>query len=387
MTARLIALGASIVVSAAISARAEPGARADFTRPSAFRSEPAFRGITVGPIESALHPDRGYGSAAFERTLDETKRLGATWVSLTPFGRVADLAPSGVSWTFEEAFDKNRKAVLRAIGQAHRRGLRVLLVPHLWVENGAWRGELDPGDDAAWERWAQSYGAFLRAWAEVAREGRVDLLAIGVELRSWATTTNAPSLVSLVREIRGVYPGPLTYAANWDDAEDTIIWGELDYIGVNAFFPLASEPGANPDKLLAGGREVAKRLGALSRAWGKPLVLTEFGYTTRPDPAVRPWEWPDKMTDVVVDEDAQADAYAALLAPLIDEEWLAGAFVWRLYADPDDVSQEAEWGFSPRGKRAELVLRDAYAARWAGDAVFPVGGALVRSAAETPGVF
>jgi hypothetical protein len=115
--------------------------------------------------------------------------------------------------------------------------------------------------------------------------------------------------------------------------------------------------------------------------------LTEFGYTTRPDPAVRPWEWPDKMANVPVDEGAQADAYAALLAPLVDEPWLAGAFVWRFYADPNDVSQEAEWGFSPRGKLAELVLRDAFSARWAGDGPWTAGGALVRPAAETPGRF
>lgn len=379
-----IALAASLGTPPAHGLSAESDA--PFPR-SPFASEPAFRGITIGPIESALHPEKGYGSAAFQRTLDEAKRLGASWVSLTPFGRVLDLQPSGVSWTFEEKYETNRKAVLRAIGQAHRKGLRVLLVPHLWVESGGWRGEIDPGDDAAWERWSASYAAFLRGWAEVAREGRVDMLAVGVELRSWVTTTHAPSFAALVREIRGVYPGPLTYAANWDDAETTVVWGELDVIGVNAFFPLANEPGAGPEKLLEGGRDVAKRLGALSREWGKPVALTEFGYTTRPDPAVRPWEWPDKMTDVAVDEVAQADAYEALLAPLIDEAWLAGAFVWRLYADPDDVSQEAEWGFSPRGKLAELVLRDAFAARWASDGPWPIGGALVRYAAETPGVF
>jgi hypothetical protein len=381
---RAIALVIAGLASPAHAFPAEP----DAPRPrSAFGSEPAFRGITIGPIESALHPGKGYGTPAFERTLDETKRLGGTWVSLTPFGRVLDLRPSGVSWTFEERYEDNRKAVLRAIGQAQRKGLRVLLVPHLWVESGGWRGEINPGDDAAWERWAKSYGAFLRTWAEVARDGKADMLAVGVELRSWVTTTHAPSFVELVREIRSVYPGPLTYAANWDDAEQTVIWGELDYIGVNAFFPLANENGASFGKLLEGGRDVAKRLGALSREWQKPIVLTEFGYTTRPDPAVRPWEWPDSMTNVVVDEGAQADAYAALLAPLIDEPWLAGAFVWRFYADPDDVSQEAEWGFSPRGKLAELVLRDAYAARWLSDGAWPIGGALVRDAAETPGVF
>ena len=96
-------------------------------------------------------------------------------------------------------------------------------------------------------------------------------------------------------------------------------------------------------------------------------MFTEIGYTTRKDPAYKPWEWPDSMKNVVVDEEAQALAYHALLAPLLDEPRFAGFFVWRVYADPDDVSQEAEWGFSPRGKLAEDVVRDAYRARWAVD--------------------
>jgi hypothetical protein len=347
----------------------------------------AMRGFTIGPIESSLHPDKGYGTEAYRRTLREVKRLGGNWVSLTPFGRVADLAPTGVSQTFEQPYENNRKAVALAIRQAHAEGLRVFLVPHLWVESGQWRGEIDPGDDAAWQRWAASYRHFLRGWAELARVERVDMLALGVELRSWLTTAHATSFTDIVREVRSVYPGLLTYAANWDDVEDTVILGELDVIGVNAFFPLAEKSGATTSELIQGGRRVAERLGALAERWEKPVVLTEFGYTTRPDPALRPWEWPDKMKNVVVDEAAQADAYEGLLAPLIDQPWLAGAFMWRLYADPDDLSQEAEWGFSPRGKLAELVLRDAYAARWAGDGAWPLGYALTTCAAEEPGSF
>ncbi len=105
----------------------------------------------------------------------------------------------------------------------------------------------------------------------------------------------------------------------------------------------------------------------LAETWRKPVLFTEIGYTTRPDPAIRPWEWPDSMKQVRVDEHAQALAYRALVRPLLDEPDFAGFFVWRVYADPDDVSQEAEWGFSPRGKLAELVVRDAFAAPWAGD--------------------
>ena len=35
---------------------------------------------------------------------------------------------------------------------------------------------------------------------------------------------------------------------------------------------------------------------------------------------------------------------------------MLGFFVWRYYANLDDVSQEAAWGFSPHAKLAERVL-------------------------------
>jgi hypothetical protein len=347
----------------------------------------AIRGITIGPIESALHPGRGYGSDAYCRSLDEAKRLGASWISLTPFGRVADLAPTGVAMTFEAPFAENRVAVQRAVAQAHERGLRVMLVPHLWVESGDWRGEIDPGSDAAWARWSHGYAEFLRAWAEIAEASRVDMLAVGVELRSWLTTARAPSFARSLRDVRSVYKGLLTYAANWDDVNETVILGEIDVIGINAFFPLVERAGADAAELERGARGVAGRVGALAASWQKPVVFTEFGYTTRRDPALRPWEWPDHMVNVEVDQAAQADAYAALLAAVIDAPWFAGAFVWRLYSDPDDVSQEAEWGFSPRGKLAELVLRDAFAAHWAADGPRPLGSALHRHTAERIAIF
>ena len=347
----------------------------------------ALRGVTVGPIESGLHPDKGYGSAAFEQTLLEAQRLGSTWISLTPFARVHDLKSTGISLSFEAPFADNRRAIVRAVRQAHARGLRVLIVPHLWVESGEWRGELDPGSDAAWQEWSQNYRAFLLTWAEVARDAAVDMLAVGVELRSWLTTAHARSFQPILRDVRRVYSGLLTYAGNWDDIEQTVILGDLDVIGLNAFFPLADKDGASFEELAQGGERVRARLAQMAELWQKPIFFNEFGYTTRPNPAIRPWEWPDAMNHVVPDQGAQAEAYRALLSAFVAEPWFAGFFVWRLYADPNDMSQEAEWGFSPRGKQAELVLRDAFAAHWASDGERPLGSALWREAATDIGRF
>ncbi|MDF3066219.1 MAG: hypothetical protein K0R38_1820 [Polyangiaceae bacterium] len=347
----------------------------------------AIRGVTIGPIESALHPGRGYGSAAFERGLDEAVRLGATWISLTPFGRAWDLDATGVDKTFELPFAENQRGLLRAVKQAHARGLKVLLVPHLWVESGEWRAEIDPKTDEGWRRFAESYRAYVLAWARFAKNARVDMLAAGVELRSWLTTTHAPSFFPILRDIRAAYPGLLTYAANWDDVDQTVILGELDVIGINAFYPLTEKQSASEDELVRGGREVATKVKELAERWQKPVLFNEFGYTARPDPALRPWEWPDHMSGVKVDAAAQASAYRGLLAGMLESRELVGAFVWRLYADPDDLSQEAEWGFSPRGRLAELYVRDAYWGHWQSDYRGRWRGGFFREPARVPGVF
>ena len=383
LLASVVALAASLV--APVAATAPP--TATFPAPAAdgwrASGHDAVRGITIGPIENAYHPGVGYGSPAYARTLDECVRAGATWIAITPFGRVADLTGRGVDPSFERPFAKNKEDVRRAIAMAHARGLSVMLVPHLWVESGEWRAKIEPPTDAAWDAWAKSYGAFVRGWAEIAESMRVELFSAGVELRSWVTTPRAASFAALIRELRGVYKGLITYSANWDDVEHTLILAELDVIGVNAFYPLAEKDGAPFDVLLDGGKKVRARVRDLAEVWQKPVLFTEIGYTTRRDPAIRPWEWPDAMKGVVVDETAQADAYRALVAPLLDEPRFMGFFVWRVYADPDDVSQEAEWGFSPRGKLAELVVRDAFAASWAGDAARRHGWA---PAARVPGL-
>jgi hypothetical protein len=342
------------------------------------------RGVTIGPIENGYHPGVGYGSPAYDRALVEAQAMGANWIALTPFGRVADVSGTGVDLTFEAPFERNRQDVTRAVQMAHGRGLRVMLVPHLWVESGAWRGFIDPKTDEGWGRWAEGYERFAWTWAEVAEATHAEMFSVGVELRTWVTTGHAATFARVVRGIRRVYHGLLTYSSNWDDVEETVILGDIDVVGINAFYPLAEAGGASEATLLQGGRRVREKVHALAETWGKPVLFTEAGYTTRTDPAVRPWEWPEVMSGVKVDEPAQASAYRALVTPLLDEPDFAGFFVWRVYSNPDDVSQEAPWGFSPRGKLAELVVRDAFAARWASD---PWWRRRWPERARTPGVY
>lgn len=326
------------------------------------------RGLTIGPIENAYHAGVGYGSRAYLRTLFEAKAQGANFVALTPFGRVGDLKGLGVDPSFEAPFAQNKRDVALAIRQAHALGLSVMLVPHLWVESREWRAKIDPGSDEGWARWEQSYGRYVLEWAEVAEQTGVELFSLGVELRSWVTTTRAPSFIRLAERVRQRYHGLLTYSGNWDDVADTCIWSAVDVVGINAFFPLTDHDDATDEELRQGGERVQELVRELGQDTGKPVMFTEMGYTTRPNPAKDPWEWPEDLGDVVIDQRAQAAAYRGLLGPAASaERHFAGFFVWRVYADPDDVSQEPEFGFSPRGKQAELVLREIFGVRWASE--------------------
>lgn len=367
-------LRVSLAALALVCAVPAPTAQA-WHRPGDPDHAPAIRGVTVGPIESSQQPGRGYGTPYSAALLDELVRLGANTISVTPFGRIWSLQSTEILMDFEAPYEDNRQAVRRIIEQAHARGLRVLLIPHLWVETGGWRGEIDPGSEKGWKAYQRSYRAFVTRWARDAQSFGADALSIGVECVSMSGRFG-PFWRSLISEIRSIYSGPLTYSSNWDEVENVLFWDQLDWIGVNAFYPLSDHEGASYDDYVTGAQRAVEQLAYSAEVLQMPVLFVEIGYTTRANAAVQPWLWPDDMTDVVVDEWEQARALTALIGASVSRDWLLGFFVWRYYANVDDVSQEAVWGFSPHAKLAAAALQAAFHARWAADPP--------RAAWETP---
>ncbi|HEX4351775.1 MAG TPA: hypothetical protein VHZ95_02650, partial [Polyangiales bacterium] len=183
-----------------------------------------------------------------------------------------------------------------------------------------------------------------------------------------------------IDDVRSHFHGELTYSANWDEADDVLFWDRLDFVGINAFYPLAAHNGASYAEYEQGATRAVDRAVALGRIVDKPIVFVEIGYTTRRDAAVQPWLWPDDMHDVVIDEWEQARALSALMNAAIAEPTLRGLFLWRYYANLDDVSQEASWGFSPHGKLAEPLLSNIFHTTWASDFAIEIGSVPVDHA-------
>jgi hypothetical protein len=243
------------------------------------------------------------------------------------------------------------------IAQARRLGMRVVLKLHIDVVDGCFRGAIAP---ASVDQWFTSYRRFLEHYTELARQARVSALVIGTELTSMSRYT--PRWRRLVAGARVRFPGQLTFAANQiEGAESVRFWDALDYLGIDAYMPLATNEDVSPsvDQLVSAWtsfthkgtrRHYYHEIASLHERTGKPVLFTELGYRSALGCAIEPWDW--QSTRAAAQEE-QAHAYEAAYRVWSGVPWLDGIYWWDWHAGEYDP---ADSGYNPRGKLAEAVM-------------------------------
>jgi len=299
--------------------------------------------------------------------------LGANWISQTPFGwcrspssrEVARAPDSRVYWGESDA------GLAETARQARALGIHTLLKPHLWVGKQSWPGDLEMGSAAGWSEWFRSYEAFILHYAELAEREHFEALAVGTEIEK--STSQDGRWRELIARVRRVYHGRLTYCANWEGAERVPFWDALDFIGIQAYYPLAKTKDPSAEELRSAWRAIATRLGRLSATFGRSVVLTEVGYRSADGALAEPWKWDAPGRE---NFEIQKAGFAALFESVWARPWLGGVFVWkwdpRLSArgsGPPRVRRD----FTPQGKPALDVIRDFYR-RNAGGVISSRGG-------------
>lgn len=328
------------------------------------------RPVPASPPAGAAHATETHrgvnwvaGRVVQPADLERVRRLGATWVAQTPFGWQRSASAPEVVLAPEHGYWGERDEGLRRTARlAHDAGLRVLLKPHLWVRGPgpSFPGEIVMASETEWRRWFASYRTFLLHYARLAAELEIDGLVVGTELS--ATVHREADWRRLIAEVRSVYQGDLTYAANWYREVTTVpFWDALDCIGVQGYYPLPVEGEPSTAELVRAWRPHLAELEALSRATGKPVLFTELGYRSAAGATARPWIWPEHGQGESPDPDLQARAYEAFFRAFWHRPWVAGVYIWKWYPDPVRRDEPHATGFSPQGKPAEAVL-----ARWFG---------------------
>jgi len=280
-----------------------------------------------------------YLKSSAQTSLSQLAGLGADWVAVVPHWHMSDRRSSRIyADTSGTASDDSVRTIIR---QAHARGLKVMLKPHVDPRDGTWRGSIKPSDPNAW---FASYRDFIRHYARMASETGVEMLSVGCEYKSLSGSAYTRHWRSIVADVRAVYRGPLTYAANWGPRS----WGEyyaiewwdaLNYIGVDAYFPLtrASRPSVEQGK--AGWYSYTDRNGqthrwvddlkALSQKFGKKVIFTELGFNTVSNPGAE-WE-----IQTGTDQTGAKNLTEATFQVFDQEPWMAGIFWWTWNVDPN----------------------------------------------------
>ncbi|WP_299821422.1 hypothetical protein [uncultured Pontibacter sp.] len=305
------------------------------------------------------------GDSVTLEQLQQLNKYNVTWIAQTPFGwQKAYNEPDIVISRGNRVYWGERdKGLIHTTQLAKQAGLKVLLKPHIWLmdrNSGKWLGDVEMQSEAAWQQWFSNYSAFILHYARLAQEQRIEALCIGTELYLPAVMREQ-DWRNLIREVRKVYKGQLTYAANWyKEYEEIRFWDALDFIGIQAYFPLTGKTEPGVAELKQGWAVHQAAIVKMQAKYKKPVVFTEVGYKSTPDAAVEPWKWPDRnWQQMQLSEQTQANAYEAMFQQFWQQPWFGGTFIWKWYPKLRENRRD-HLDFTPQNKPAGEVMAKWY---------------------------
>lgn len=302
-------------------------------------------------------------SLVAERTALDTSEVepllsvGANWAAIIPFGFMEDPHQPRVVFNGKwQWYGERIEGARESIRALHKKGLSVMLKPQLWVAHGVYTGEVEMNAEKEWQKLESSYRTFIRAFAELARDEEVEMFCIGTEMTMF--TRQRPDFWrKLIQEIRTIYSGKLTYAANWDEYTQVVFWDALDYIGVDAYFPIADTLVTNKATLQEGWKRWMEEMDSIGKKFQKKILFTEFGYRSIAECAIQPWEY---RSSTQVNEGAQSLALEALFSVPWKSSFIVGGFLWKWHPDHANAGGKEDNSFTVQNKQAEEVVRSCY---------------------------
>jgi hypothetical protein len=299
-----------------------------------------YRGVCV--------PVWGADMMAAEAAIRRAAKWGANYVQLVTHHYVSTAAPYIGGPIYRGANTASLNSVAETVKLAHSLGLKVMLKPHVDWDQGGWRGWFYHADDESREAWWQEYHAMIGEYTALAIALGVEMICIGCEFGDINKDPHsAKSWQLLISNIRSIYKGMLTYAANWGYEHEAEynrpglagVWEQLDIIGIDAYYPLSTKRSPTLNELRAGWRWAANpwwedqkqnhvdQLWRLAAQQHKPVIFTEIGYPFSDYAAKNPGGEPESGW---AENDAlQANCFRAVFDVWGPIEWMRGAFFWQ----------------------------------------------------------
>ena len=251
-------------------------------------------------------------------------------------------------------------SLIHAIETVHSLGMKVMLKPHLDLldtSGGAWRGEITCAPED-WDDWFNNYKDFVLHYAKLAQDNKVEFFCVGTELTSVATIKESMWRDIVIKPVRDIYKGPLTYAANWNEEYNQVkFWDALDYVGIDAYFPLSENNKPDLAEIKKSWEKWVKEIEEFQARVNMPIIFPEVGYCSAQGTAKAPWQ---EIVNTPLDLEQQADCYQALLETFWDKDWFYGVYWWKWGTDVRFGGPNNR-GYNPQNKPAQRIVTEWYA--------------------------
>lgn len=286
---------------------------------------PFFKGVTVSCQTWGIE----WQTPEMAATLQELKSLGANSFAIHPYARITN--DGHVQYRVR---DQNRHITV-PLDWARERRMSAMLIPHIayWGTQFKWRGDIKFERAEEWERFFTDYEAWIVEMARLAEAHGAAVFSVGLEY------THAQKFEArwrqIIRSVRAVYSGKVTYGANWNDYTEVKFWDALDYIGVLAYFPLSTATNPGAAELAAAWNKRSAELARFAREHGgKQFLFVEIGYNESARTAAEPWNFQSGGENATAIQERCIESALSLTAK---HPFLAGMFFWKWFPElPDD---------------------------------------------------
>lgn len=282
-------------------------------------------------------------------SLDAMADHAVTWTALSYAALQATAFSTEIPFDAEPTVTDDE--IVWAIRAAHERGMKVCLKPVVNVADGTWRAfigffDWDVPGEPSWTDWFASYRAFILHAARIAEAEGCAMLCVGCEMVR-ADGQDA-HWRDLIREVREVYSGLVTYNCDKYQEDRVTWWDAVDVVSSSGYYPI--------DRW----EENLDRIEAVVAATGKPFVFLEAGCPSREGSPARPNDW--QLAGAPSGE-AQFEYYRTMFDACAGRDWVSGFFLWdwpaRLYDASDAAASD---DYCPYGKPAGTLMREHYRA-------------------------
>lgn len=294
----------------------------------------------------------------FKKNATESlNRINSNYIALTPYLLMKEGSPEIYYETNGNYWGDYRVNMKKIITDAHLSGNKIMLKPHIFVENVGWAGTLS-FNAKNWYLWEANFTKRILDFAKFAEENKIEMFCIGVELKS-ATARNPLFFKQLIIKIRKVYKGKLTYAANWDNYQKVKFWKDLDFIGIDGYFPISLKKSPTKEEISRGWDRVVPKLENFSKLEKKKIIFTEFGYRSCNYSLGKQWEI-EKNKNIATNIENQNNGYEVFFEKVYSKNFIAGGFIWKWFCNENEIQNPSKNNYSPQDKPVEKIIKKWY---------------------------